>query len=164
MTTLQTRLTDLATRVATECKTLRTLINSNQIDLSSLNTTNKTNLVSAINELKGSLDNMSTVIINDSSNTTSVTWSASKISTEITNAINGIINGSASALDTLAELANALGNDANFSTSVTTALSNRLRFDAAQTLTTAQVTQACTNLGIGEPNTDFVTVFNTGLV
>lgn len=47
---LATRLTDLSTRISTEFKSLRTLINGNQADLSSLNTSAKSNLVAAINE------------------------------------------------------------------------------------------------------------------
>lgn len=43
---------DLAVRIATECKSLRTLINGNVANLNALTTTNKTNLVAAINELK----------------------------------------------------------------------------------------------------------------
>ena len=75
-----------------------------------------------------------------------------------------MVNGAGTALDTLYELAAALGNDANFASTMTTALGNRIRFDAAQTLTTGQITQACANIGIGEPNADFVTTFNSGLV
>lgn len=48
---LSTNITNLATRIATECKALRTLINGNATDLSALTTTAKTNLVAAINEL-----------------------------------------------------------------------------------------------------------------
>ena len=87
-----------------------------------------------------------------------------EFASEIQAAKNALTNGAAAALDTLAELAAALGNDANFASTTTTALSNRLRFDAAQTLTAGQKTQACTNLGIGEPDTDFVSSFTSGLV
>jgi hypothetical protein len=52
---LATNITDLATRVATEAKALRTLINGNATDLSSLTTTAKTNLVAAINELDAAI-------------------------------------------------------------------------------------------------------------
>lgn len=48
---LTTNIQNLATRIATEMKSLRTLINGNAADLSALNTVNKTNLVSAINEV-----------------------------------------------------------------------------------------------------------------
>ena len=66
------------------------------------------------------------------------------VDTEITN----LINSAPSNLDTLNELADALGDDANFSATVTTALGKRLRFDASQTLTSGELTQALTNLGI----------------
>lgn len=66
------------------------------------------------------------------------------VDTEITN----LIASAPSALDTLNELATALGNDANFSTTITTALGNRLRFDASQSLNSTEITQALTNLGI----------------
>lgn len=51
-------------------------------------------------------------------------------------------------LDTLNELAAALGDDPNFATTIATALSNRLRFDASQTLTNTQKLQGIDNLGL----------------
>ena len=166
MSTLQVRITDLATRVATEIKSVRTLVNGNASDLSALTTTQKTSLVSAINELKTAIDNApgSSITISDSTSSTTEVWSSSKIAAEIQAAKDALTNGAAAALDTLSELASALGNDANFASTVTTSLGYRLRYDASQTLTAAQKTQACTNLGIGEPDTDFVTTFNSGLV
>ena len=165
MSTLATRITDLATRLATECKSIRTLVNGNTADLSALTTTQKTSLVAAINELKNAVDNAgSSITISDSTSSTTEVWSSSKVSSAIAQAKSDLVNGAGAALDTLAELASALGNDASFASTVTTALGYRLRFDAAQTLTTGQKTQACANLGIGEPDTDFVTTFNSGLV
>ena len=165
MSTLVVRISDLATRMATECKSLRTLVNANGVDLSALATTQKASLVAAINELKTALDALGAPItISDSTSSTTQVWSSSKVASEITAAKNALTNGAAAALDTLSELAAALGNDASFASTITTALGYRLRFDAVQTLTTEQKTQACTNLGIGEPDTDFVTTFNSGLV
>ena len=165
MSTLSTRIADLATRLATECKSIRTLVNGNAADLSSLTTTQKTSLVAAINELKTAIDNAgSSITISDSTTTTTQVWSSSKVSAAIAQAKSDLVNGAGAALDTLSELAAALGNDASFASTVTTALGYRLRFDAAQTLTAGQKTQACANLGIGEPDTDFVTTFNSGLV
>jgi len=165
MSTLVVRISDLATRMATECKSLRTLLNANGADLSALTTTQKASLVAAINELKTALDALGTPItISDSTSSTTQVWSSSKVASEITAAKNALTSGAAAALDTLSELAAALGNDANFASTITTALGYRLRFDAVQTLTTEQKTQACANLGIGEPDTDFVTTFNSGLV
>ena len=165
MSTLQVRITDLATRVATECKSIRTLMNANSSDLSALTTTQKTSLVAAINELKSSITALGTPLtISDSTSNTTQVWSSSKVASEIQAAKDAITNGAASALDTLAELAAAIGNDANFASTITTALGYRLRFDTAQTLTVGQITLACANIGIGEPDTDFVTTFNSGLV
>lgn len=165
MSTLATRITDLTTRLATECKSIRTLLNGNAADLSSLTTTQKTSLVAAINELNTAIDNSgSSITISDSTSSTTEVWSSSKVSSAIAQAKSDLVNGAGAALDTLSELAAALGNDASFASTVTTALGYRLRFDAAQTLTAGQKTQACANLGIGEPDTDFVTTFNSGLV
>ena len=165
MSTLAARIADLATRLATECKSIRTLVNGNTSDLSSLTTTQKTSLVAAINELKTAIDNSgSSITISDSTSSTTEVWSSSKVSSAIAQAKSDLANGAGAALDTLSELAAALGNDASFASTVTTALGYRLRFDAAQALTTGQKTQACANLGIGEPDTDFVTTFNSGLV
>ena len=165
MSTLAARIADLATRLATECKSIRTLVNGNSADLSALTTTQKTSLVAAINELKTAIDNAgSSITISDSTTTTTQVWSSSKVSAAIAQAKSDLVSGAGAALDTLSELAAALGNDASFASTVTTALGYRLRFDAAQTLTAGQKTQACTNLGIGEPDTDFVTAFNSGLV
>jgi len=46
--------------------------------------------------------------------------------TYVGNAIADLVNSAPSALDTLNELANALGNDASFSTSITNSLANKL--------------------------------------
>lgn len=64
-------------------------------------------------------------------------------------AIAAFVGSAPGALDTLDELAAALGDDANFASTVTGALEARLRFDAAQALSAGQKTQAQTNLGLG---------------
>ncbi len=51
MASLTTRLTDLTTRIATEFKSLRTLVNGNASTNAALKTTAKGNLVAAINEI-----------------------------------------------------------------------------------------------------------------
>lgn len=166
---LETRLRDLATRIATECKSLRTLMNGNAADLSALTTTAKNNLVAALNEVKAIAES-SGVQINDSATNTTSVWSSTKVSTEITAALNALTTGAPNALNTLDELAAALGDDANFAATMTTALGNRVRFDAAQSLTSPQQAQARANIGalstteIGDPETNLVTVFTTGLL
>ena len=73
------------------------------------------------------------------------------VDTEITN----LIDNSPSALNTLNELAAALGDDANFSTTITTALGNRLRIDVSnQGLSSTEKTNALTNLGVTSSPTE----------
>jgi hypothetical protein len=164
MTTLAQRIVSLATAIGGDIKTLTNA----QGSLSALTTTAQNNLVAAINEIKAALDagGGGGVTIDDTSTTsTTQTYSVSKIQAVVeaakTAVKNELVNGAASALDTLNELAAALGNDASFSTTVANALAARLRFDAAQTLTTTEQNTACGNLGIGNPDTDFVSTYNT---
>lgn len=170
---LQTNITNLATRVATECKSLRTLLNGNAADLSSLSTTAKGNLVAAVNELKAAIDAIPAPgdIINDAATGTGTTWSSAKINSEIAAALNAAIDGAPGALDTLNELAAAIGDDANFAATVTTALGNRVRVDtAAQGLTGTQQSNARTNIGavaaadVGDTSANYVATFEAGLV
>ncbi len=65
-------------------------------------------------------------LINDSSNNaTDRTWSASKINTAINSAVAALVASSPAALDTLNELATALGNDPNFASTITNALAGK---------------------------------------
>lgn len=169
---LATNIGNLATRIATETKALRTLINGNAADLSSLTTTAKTNLVAAINELDSDIAAIGTpATINDAATNSTQTWSSDKITLEIGDALDAAIDGAPGALDTLNELAAAIGDDASFAATITTALGNRVRVDtAAQGLNGTEKTNALTNIGaiaatdVGDPTTNFVTTFEAGLV
>lgn len=159
---LETRIIALAQAIGTDIKTLTI----KQGDLTSLSTTAKGNLVAAINELYGAVGGAGAQI-NDTagSGDTSVTWSADKIYDTIEAAKlaikNDLVNGASAALDTLSELASALNNDPSFAVTIATELGNRVRFDSAQTLTAAQKLQACTNIGIGDPERDLVAAYVT---
>ena len=153
MATQQQRITELAQAIAADIKRLTT----NQGTLTELTTTDKTSLVKAINELKSSIANATS--INDTSTSTSATWSSNKINTSINNAVSALVGGAGTTLDTLKELAAALGNDANFATTIATQMGKRVRVDAAQTFTVAEQAQGCANLGIGNPDTDLLAVY-----
>ena len=155
MATQQERITLLVQAIAKDIKTLTT----SQGSLTALTTTNKTSLVAALNELKTAIANATEV--NDSVTNTSATWSSQKINTAITSAVSTLVNGAGTTLDTLKELADALGNDANFATTIATQMGKRVRVDAPQTFTVIEQAQGCANLGIGNPDTDFVVVYNT---
>ena len=112
MATQQQRITELAQAIAQDIKELK----STQGLLDSLSTTSKASLVDAINELHLAISNSTSV--DDSAENGISTWSSSKIRESINTAISELINGSGSALDTLKELADALGNDANFAATI----------------------------------------------
>ncbi len=107
--------------------------------------------------------------IDDATTSASKVWSSTKTNTAISAAVAATVGAAPAALDTLTELATALGNDANFATSTATALGNRVRVDVTQSLSSAQQAQGRANIAaygsdeIGNPDTDFVTQFNTAL-
>ena len=169
--TLEQRLILLAQAIGADIKAL----NISQGALTDLDTTTKTSLVAAVNELKGIVDGLSGggAVINDGAGDgdTTVTWSAHKIFDAIADASaalkNELTNGAGAALDTLAELAAALGNDPNFAATIASEIAARVRYDAAQTLSAPQQAQARDNIGaqaaaaVGDTDHDFVADYNT---
>lgn len=161
---LQTQISSLVLRVADEFNTVKGRTGT----LTSLTTTNKSSLVAAINELKAAL--LASVAINDSTVATTSTYSSSKIVTVLDALKAEILGGADSAFDTLLELQQALQNDQTGIAALTAAIDKRVRFDAAQTLTAPEQTQARTNIGavaitdIGDTTTDFVAIFTAALV
>lgn len=159
--TLETRLIAIARAVGADIKTA-TLARG---DLAALSTTAKASLVAAINELDAAVDSLATgagAVIDDAAGAgnTAATWSADKLvaaiaaaKTEVRDELTG---GASAALDTLAELAAALGNDPNFAATIATEIGHRVRYDAVQALTTSEQAQACANIGVGNPEHDYV--------
>jgi len=130
---LDTRLSDLATAVATDIKQHRVWISgSSSGDLTGLNTTNKASLVAAINE-----------VLAGSAGGDVVQADLDALKEEILGA------GVPEALDTLDELAQALGDDENFAATVTAQLA---ALDAE--LDTKQDADE-----IGDPNIDLVSLY-----
>ena len=164
--TLEQRLIALAQAIGADVKALLAA----QGSLSALTTTAKASLVAAVNELKTAVDAAAGggVSIDDGAGdgATGVTWSADKIFDAIDAAKTAVKNdltaGAAAALDTLSELAAALNNDPAFAATIAAEIANRVRFDAAQTLTAPQQAQARANIGaqsaaaIGDPDRDLV--------
>lgn len=126
---------------------------STTVDIIKALTYLNTQITSAVNNLGAK--------INDSTNnSTTETWSANKIYISIASAVSELVNNSPAALDTLNELAAALGNDANFATTIATQMGYRVRVDEPQNFSAEQQKQGCENLGIGDPNIDFVAIYN----
>ena len=118
-----------------------------------------------------------TWLIKDTETGTTSVWSSTKTNAAITAAVSELTDkiitdvakvksdilgaGVPETLDTLTEIADKLNGDAALVANMSVALNNRVRFDEEQVLSSEQKTRACTNIGIGEPNTDFVAIYNT---
>lgn len=203
---LTTKVADLATRIGTEFKTVRTEISA-KLDSSSYTASDILTKIKTVDGASSGLDadlldgNHASAFATSGHNhsgtyqpldgdltaiaalsgtsgllkkTAADTWaldtSSYATTSDVSTAISNLVASAPSTLDTLNELAAALDNDASFSSTVSTALGNRLRFDASQTLTSGQKAQAITNLGaisasdVGDVTTNFVTTFETALI
>jgi hypothetical protein len=173
---LSTNVANLATRVATEIKAVRTLVNGNAADLAALTTTAKSNLVAAVNELDAAISAIDlTDLISDETTATTTTWSSTKINSEVQGAVAALVDGAPELLDTLNELAAALGDDENFATSVSTSIAAAQTAAEAYADTVAAAAESAANsytdaqvlaleTAIGDTDTNFVTTFEAGLV
>lgn len=195
---LQTRLDALITRIGTEFKALRTIVGgSGTSDLTAINPTyTATDIAAALLEVhtiassggpadtdalpEGSVNlyytdaradaRVQAAIGTIAAPSATQVASTQNVSDHVATEIAAVINAAPGALDTLDELAAALGDDANFATTMTTALATKLDFGAAQTLTAGQQTQGQDNLQVysrtelGDPETDLVALFNAALL
>lgn len=165
---LQIRIESLVLRLATEFKTIYGQVGT----LTNLSTIDKTSLVSSINELRTQITAVAGFTPIDDANpaATSTTFSASKI-TGLLDALKAdLLGGADAAFDTLKELQDAILADQTGAAALLAAVNVRVRFDAAQSLTALEQTQARQNIGavavdaIGDPETDFVMIFETALI
>lgn len=152
---LQSRLSALITVIKTETKNLRVLISgSTSGDVSALNTT-ATNLVAAINEVKGIADAAGTgnASINDAVTELTSVWSSQKVSDEITAAIVAALEG-----EDLSDLADAIA--ANAAAQVN--LVNQSQFNTLETTVNAKAnaSDVYTQTELGDPETDLVALWN----
>lgn len=145
-----------------------------------LTTTDKTTLVSALNEIKATVELNYTAqeaIINDLITGASSTWSSNMILDEINQAVTDLIDGAPGALDTLKELAAALQNNPDIVDNILIALDYRVKVDGPQSFTTLEQTQARTNInaasdtefqalinGLGTYDKDYAAYFNSLLI
>lgn len=105
---------DLATRLATEFKSIRTLIGGTGTSTVSGLTTEATNLVAAINE-----------VLEIAESAAGGGISEGEVETIVSTAINALLDGAPSGLNTLNELAAALGDDASYASTITSALGSK---------------------------------------
>lgn len=143
----ETNVTNLATRLGTEFKALRTqLTGTASGSLAGLTTATKSSLIAAINELDAAIEALASAeggatIIDGPAVTTSV-WSSAKTDDEINEAVDAavasLLDSAPGALDTLNELAAALGDDPNFAGTITASLAGKAAIN--HTHTTSQIT------------------------
>ncbi|MCD2801237.1 hypothetical protein [Pseudomonas aeruginosa] len=161
---LATRIESLVIRVAQEFNDVRTKAGN----LANLTTTDKSNLVAAINELKAAV--VSSAVIDDANVAATTTYSSTKIVSLLDALKTEILGGADAAYDTLVEIQQLLQNGTSGLDALLAAVNNRVRFDAAQSLTVAEQLQARSNIGavaasdVGNTDTDFVAVFVGALV
>ena len=137
---LLTRITALINSIATDIKDVYAKIGN----LSSLQTTTKSSLVGAINEIKSS----GGLQINDSTPSVSTTFSGtaidSKIATAKTEVKNEILGSASAAYDTLQEIQAQMEADDTAAASLTTAVGQRPTYTET-----------------GNLDTDLVQIYNT---
>ena len=161
---LATRIESLVIRVAQEFNDVRAKAGN----LANLNTTDKSSLVAAINELQTAVQ--SAAVINDEQVSATTAYSSNKIVALLDALKTEILGGADAAYDTLVEIQQLLQNGTTGLDALLAAVNNRVRYDAAQTLTEAEQLQARSNIGaasavdVGNTDTDFVTVFQGALV
>jgi hypothetical protein len=120
--------------------------------LGSLTTVEKNSLVLAINELNTAAE-LSNFIVDPSG--------------DIQALKDELLGGASTDYDTLQELMTAINTNQNGLTTILASLSNRVRFDAVQTLDATQKLTANTNIAsasvvaMGNLDTDFAGIFNT---
>jgi len=134
---LENKLTGFAQAVGTDIKNL----NTNQGSLSALNTTIKTSIVNAINE----------VITNT---TTNINNAKAEVKADI-------LGGADAAYDTLQEVKAFLQSNDSAISGLLSSIGTRIRYDASQTLNTTQQATACANIGVGNPEVDLLSIYNT---
>ena len=160
---LATRIESLVIRVAQEFNDVRAKAGN----LANLSTTDKSSLVAAINELQAAV---ASNVIDDGQVATTSTYSSSKIVTLLDALKAEILGGADAAYDTLVEIQQLLQNGTSGLDALLAAVNNRVRFDAAQTLTASEQAQARSNIGavagsdVGNTDTDFVAVFEGALI
>lgn len=161
---LATRTESLVIRVAQEFNDVRAKAGN----LANLTTADKSNLVAAINELKAAV--VSSAVIDDAHVAATTTYSSNKIVSLLDALKTEILGGADAAYDTLVEIQQLLQNGTSGLDALLAAVNNRVRFDAAQSLTVAEQLQARSNIGavaatdVGNTDTDFVAVFVGALV
>lgn len=136
--------------------------------LPGLNTTDKLSIVRAINEVLDIAQKAEGVILDTATSGTNKTYSIDKIISLVSTLKQEILGGvPAATFDTLKEIADYIQSDQTATSGLLDAVSKRVRYDAAMTLTAEQKLQARTNIDaygnteLGNVDTDLVALYET---
>lgn len=147
MATLNENLKSFAAALGNDYKALKSSISAtdNKIGtLAGLETTNKGDIVTAMNELKESIVDVQGKAITEEAVDVKLSAKQDKLTPGSGITLTG--NTISASVD-LSALAETVGKKVDYAN--------------AQTLTAAQKLQACTNIGIGDPSIDLVAIYNT---
>lgn len=192
MATLNENLKSFAAALGNDYKALKSSISAtdNKIGtLAGLETTNKGDIVTAMNELKESIVDVQGKAITEEAvdvklsakqdkltpgsgitltgNTISASVDLSALATiasvddKIKVAVDKLVNGADATMDTFNEVQDLIRNDQTVASALAETVGKKVDYANAQTLTAAQKLQACTNIGIGDPSIDLVAIYNT---
>lgn len=194
MATLNENLKNFAVALGNDYKMLKSSISTtdNKIgDLTALKTTNKSNIISALNEVKASIVDVqggaiteeavdmklttkqdklvpgSGITIGADGKTISASVDLSALATsasvddKIKTAVSNLIDGADATLDTFKEVQDLIRQDETVAAALAETVGNKVDYSTVQTLTTAQKLQACQNIGIGDPDINLVSIYNT---
>lgn len=192
MATLNENLKSFAAALGNDYKALKSSVSAtdNKIGtLAGLETTNKGDIVTAMNELKESIVDVQGKAITEEAvdvklsakqdkltpgsgitltgNTISASVDLSALATiasvddKIKVAVDKLVNGADATMDTFKEVQDLIRNDQTVASALAETVGKKVDYANAQTLTAAQKLQACTNIGIGDPSIDLVAIYNT---
>ena len=142
---LATRIESLVIRVAQEFNDVRAKAGN----LASLTTTDKSTLVAAINELQAAVT--SSTAIDDAQIATTSTYSSNKIVSLLDALKTEILGGADAAYDTLVEIQQLLQSGTSGLDALLAAINLRVRFDAAQSLTSPNNSRLAPTLALSRP-------------
>ncbi|GEM_PF-6083407 len=147
------------TRITMLLKQVRDDLAGKTGDLGTLNTVQKSDVVSALNEVNAKAS--AAAVIDDNQTGPASTWSSQKISSSVTAAVTAVVAGAGEDSDTLKELADHVSALAQADAGLVSAA-------GVQTFTVSQKTQGRQNIGAASAEdlgdvaaADFVTLINS---
>ena len=163
--------------VVTGINNVKAIIGPGATPLNQLTTTDKTNIINAMNEIKLAADNAASsggAQIDDGSENNVNVWSGSKISSELSalsaSVIAQIVNGAPEAADAMNELYAFIQSNEGSIVTMLAEQSKRVAVNQSQSFSAAEKVQGNANLGslslvqFGPVDTDYAAIVNAGLI